>query len=198
MLEISPVLIAKARVATFDIESELIPPEGILFIRKIYCINIKINDGPVQRYTSLYHKSASGNLQTALAVLNSCDYIVGQNIFGFDIPVIENLVGKITSTPIDTLIITQLLYSKDTLMSIDYGIEEEMEVTQLSEYINQLIDTLPPKRKEVFLLSRKSHLSYKEISTQLNISEKTVEHHISKALKYLRENIQLILIFLAC
>ena len=124
MLEISPVLIANARVATFDIESELIPPEGILFIRKIYCINIKINDGPVQRYTSLYHKSASGNLQTALAVLNSCDYIVGQNILGFDIPVIENLVGKITSTPIDTLIITQLLYSKDTLMSIDYGIAE--------------------------------------------------------------------------
>ena len=88
-------------------------------------------------------------------------------------------------------------YSPSDILT-EHGIEEEMEVTQLSEYINQLIDTLPPKRKEVFLLSRKSHLSYKEISTQLNISEKTVEHHISKALKYLRENIQLILIFLAC
>ena len=88
MLEISPRLINTAKVATFDIESELIPPEGILFIRKIFCINIKINDGPVQRYTSLYHKSASGNLQTALSVLNSCDYIVGQNILGLDIPVI--------------------------------------------------------------------------------------------------------------
>lgn len=79
-----------------------------------------------------------------------------------------------------------------------YGIEEEMEVAQLSQYINRLIDSLPPRQKEVFLLSRESHLSYKEISAQLNISEKTVEHHIAKAIKYMRENIQLILIFLAC
>ncbi|MEG0463916.1 RNA polymerase sigma-70 factor [Bacteroides sp.] len=88
-------------------------------------------------------------------------------------------------------------YSSSDIQT-EHGIEEEIEVAQLSEYINQLIDNLPPRQKEVFLLSRKSHLSYKEISTRLNISEKTVEHYISKAIKHLRQNIQLILIFLAC
>lgn len=79
-----------------------------------------------------------------------------------------------------------------------HGIEEEIEGAQLGQYINQLIDALPPRQKEVFLLSRKSHLSYKEISTRLDISEKTVEHHIAKAIKFLRQNIKLYQIFLVC
>lgn len=79
-----------------------------------------------------------------------------------------------------------------------YEIEEEIAAEQLSDYINLLIDKLPPRQKEVFMLSRQSHLSYKEISIQLNISEKTVEHHIAKAMKFLRENIHLFLIFLTC
>lgn len=79
-----------------------------------------------------------------------------------------------------------------------HGIEEEIEGAQLGQYINQLIDALPPRQKEVFLLSRKSHLSYKEISIRLDISEKTVEHHIAKAIKFLRQNIKLYQIFLVC
>ena len=79
-----------------------------------------------------------------------------------------------------------------------YEIEEEMAVKELGNYINLLIEKLPPRQKEVFMLSRQSHLSYKEISVRLNISEKTVEHHIAKAMKFLRENIRLYLIFLGC
>lgn len=81
---------------------------------------------------------------------------------------------------------------------IGYEIEEEISATQLKEYIYQLIDTLPPRQREVFLLSRKSHLSYKEIATRLNISERTVENHITKAMKYLRENLGLFILFSLC
>lgn len=88
-------------------------------------------------------------------------------------------------------------YSASNIQT-EYSIEEAMEEKELREYINQLIQSLPSRQKEIFLLSRKSHLSYKEIAIKLNISEKTVEHNISKALKYLRENIQLILVFIAC
>lgn len=77
-------------------------------------------------------------------------------------------------------------------------IEEEIIASQLSEYIDQLVEMLPPRQKEVFILSRKHHLSYKEISSQLNIGEKTVEQHISKALKFLKENLNLFTIFLSC
>jgi len=45
---------------------------------------------------------------------------------------------------------------------------------------------LPPKCKEVFVLSRKGHTN-KEIALELSISEKTVEQHITKALRVLKE-----------
>lgn len=125
MLPITSTLVTSSKHATFDIESERIPAiGGILAIRKIFCINIKINDQPVQRFTHLYHPTSSGNLRAAVTLLNSCDYIIGHNILGFDIPVIENCIGKLTATPIDTLIIAKLMYSKDTLIAIDYGIPE--------------------------------------------------------------------------
>lgn len=45
---------------------------------------------------------------------------------------------------------------------------------------------LPPKTKEVFLLSRTSNLTYKEIAKEKEISIKTVEAHMGKALKKMR------------
>ena len=81
-------------------------------------------------------------------------------------------------------------------METSYDVEEEIEAKNLSEYIDQLIDELPPRRCEIFNLSRKHHKSYKEIAEQLSISEKTVENQIAEALKYLRKNITLLLLFL--
>ena len=115
--------LATSRIATWDIETELIPEEGILALKKIFCINVKVNDEPVKRFTKFYHKSASGNLKGALKLINSCDYNVGHNILGFDIPVIENLVGEVTSYPLDTLIISKLMFSKDNLLSMDKGVD---------------------------------------------------------------------------
>jgi len=46
---------------------------------------------------------------------------------------------------------------------------------------------LPPKTKEVFLLSRKSGMAYKEISEELDISVKTVENQMGRALRILRK-----------
>jgi len=52
---------------------------------------------------------------------------------------------------------------------------------------------LPSSRKKsriVFMLSRFDDLSYKEIAGQLQISIKTVESHMGKALKLLRKSLQ--------
>jgi len=48
------------------------------------------------------------------------------------------------------------------------------------------IDRLPPKCREVFLLSRLSNMTYKQIGASLGISVKTVENQLGKALKILR------------
>ena len=78
-----------------------------------------------------------------------------------------------------------------------YDIEEELDAANLRTHISALISMLPPRQQEVFRLSRDEELSYREIAERLQISERTVEHHISDALKFLRKNIKLYLLFLS-
>lgn len=63
---------------------------------------------------------------------------------------------------------------------------DELEVKELKNFIAQLIEELPEKCREVFLLSRTEHLSHRQIAERLGIGEKTVDAHISKALQKLR------------
>ena len=66
----------------------------------------------------------------------------------------------------------------------------ELDAEVMKEKIKLLeaaIDKLPEKRKKVFLLSKKQGYKYKEIATELNLSEKTVEKHISRAMKQIRD-----------
>ncbi|KKB53976.1 RNA polymerase sigma-70 factor [Parabacteroides gordonii] len=83
-----------------------------------------------------------------------------------------------------------------TAMEASYDIEEEIEAKSLGEYIDMLIAELPPRRQIIFNLSRKENKTYKEIAELLDISEKTVENQIREALKYLRQNITLLSLFL--
>ncbi|HJT74500.1 MAG TPA: RNA polymerase sigma-70 factor [Chitinophaga sp.] len=62
---------------------------------------------------------------------------------------------------------------------------------ELQQTIDKEIAALPPKMREVFMLSRKEHLTHKEIADRLNISEFTVKNHIKSALKILRLKIGL-------
>ena len=53
-----------------------------------------------------------------------------------------------------------------------YNIEEELQAKELNNYIDKIIEELPPKQQEIFILSRKENLSHKEIAELLNISER--------------------------
>lgn len=74
-------------------------------------------------------------------------------------------------------------------------LEEQIAAKQLSKHIDLLIDSLPDRQKTAFILSRKKYLNYNEIALEMNISEKAVEKLITKALKYLKHNYTLLLIF---
>jgi RNA polymerase sigma-70 factor, ECF subfamily len=63
---------------------------------------------------------------------------------------------------------------------------QSLEESELKRIIDKSIAGLPEKCRIVFLLSRNDELSYAEISRELNISMKTVENQIGKALKLLR------------
>ena len=77
------------------------------------------------------------------------------------------------------------LHRLQTVWSANY-VEEYMDAEELDELLRQEMESLPEKCREVFYLSRYELLSNKKIAEQLNISQKTVEHQISKALKTLR------------
>lgn len=57
---------------------------------------------------------------------------------------------------------------------------------ELQEQLQKVIDRLPEKCREVFVLSRFHDKRHKEIAAELGISIKMVEKHISKALKIIR------------
>ncbi|KQS26569.1 hypothetical protein ASG33_18470 [Dyadobacter sp. Leaf189] len=63
--------------------------------------------------------------------------------------------------------------------------QQHLDMNVLSELYNQSLLKLPWKCRQAFELSRQGH-SLKEIAAAMDISEKTVEAHISKALKILR------------
>jgi RNA polymerase sigma-70 factor (ECF subfamily) len=67
--------------------------------------------------------------------------------------------------------------------------QDTMITTELENRIKESVNLLPPERKRVFLMSREEGLSYKEIALTLNISIKTVENQMGRALKFLREEL---------
>ncbi|NMA73752.1 MAG: RNA polymerase sigma-70 factor [Bacteroidales bacterium] len=68
--------------------------------------------------------------------------------------------------------------------------EKELSRNLLEEYIDQLIELLPPARKRIFIMSRKEMLSNKEIAEKLNITESTIQTQLSKALSFMREHLE--------
>ncbi len=72
----------------------------------------------------------------------------------------------------------------------DNRTEELMDAKELQKALYAAIDALPEKRREVFVLSRFEGKSYKEIAEIMQISVKTVEAQMGKALSTLREFIK--------
>nr|WP_319998712.1 RNA polymerase sigma-70 factor [uncultured Draconibacterium sp.] len=71
----------------------------------------------------------------------------------------------------------------------EYSLSEQIDYQELKEKIDAFVEELPDRQKEVFLLSRSEGLSHKEIAEKLGIKPKTVEYHITLAVRCLKEKI---------
>lgn len=77
--------------------------------------------------------------------------------------------------------------SLDTFVGSDSNITDHLVREKLlSKLIEDEIQRLPPRMREVFELKRKSNLSYKEIADAMEISELTVKTQMNKAIIVLR------------
>ena len=67
---------------------------------------------------------------------------------------------------------------------------ETLQSNNLEESYRQILKNMPEKRREVFLASRFEGLKYAEIAEKMGLSQKTVEAHMSAAIKQLREGLK--------
>lgn len=65
--------------------------------------------------------------------------------------------------------------------------DQQLEHKELEQLVHRAVASLPERCQAVFSLSRFEELSHKEIASELNISVKTVENQITKALKWIRQ-----------
>lgn len=68
--------------------------------------------------------------------------------------------------------------------------EDNIHLKQLETKITDTINSLPPKCKIIFVLSRYEGMKYQQIADHLDISIKTVENQMGKALQILREKLK--------
>ena len=71
-----------------------------------------------------------------------------------------------------------------------FAADEETVEQEVAVAVQAAINRLPPRCREIFLLSRDGGLTYAEIARSLEISVKTVETQMGRALKSLRSSLQ--------
>ena len=75
-------------------------------------------------------------------------------------------------------------------IAVDPKIEKKLEFQELEHVVQGEIKKLAPRCRKVFILSRFEDFTNSEIANTLNISIRTVEKHISDALKHLRSSVE--------
>ncbi|WP_220388737.1 RNA polymerase sigma factor [[Flexibacter] sp. ATCC 35208] len=71
-----------------------------------------------------------------------------------------------------------------------YTADELLREKELAAVIEREIEAMPPKMREIFLMSREQELSHKSIGELLNISDKTVKQQVYKAVKQLKGRVE--------
>lgn len=71
----------------------------------------------------------------------------------------------------------------------NYNLEEAIEYGDLLEQVQKIVIDLPPRKNEIYQLSRINHLSYSEIAEKLNISVKTVENSINYSMNFIKKRL---------
>lgn len=80
-------------------------------------------------------------------------------------------------------------YMEGKKLSYASTTEDTLVLHELQNNIQSIMNAMPEKRKKVFIMSRFEGLKNHEIAEQLGISLSTVENHINKALKALKQRL---------
>lgn len=82
----------------------------------------------------------------------------------------------------------------ETIYDSYFELKEDDDLIRASyNKLEELIDKLPPRCKEIFIMNKLERRKYREIAEDMGISIKTVENQMSKALRIIRENASVLL-----
>ena len=91
----------------------------------------------------------------------------------------------------------EIIYMDEiTHLDISNDAHNQMDSKEFAKQVDAHINNLPPIRQKVFKMSRLEGLSHNEIANLLSISPKSVNNHITKAIKQLRELIVAIILIM--
>jgi len=83
-----------------------------------------------------------------------------------------------------------LAYARPHISEADRTTEDVVAASDLSLALVASVQHLPEHTQQVFRLSRFEHKSVPEIASRLNLSQKTVEYHLTRAMKMLRVSLK--------
>lgn len=127
-------------------------------------------------------------------LLQHCYMKLWEHLDGVDITRIENLLFTYARHAVidqarkkQASIISFKEVADDQLICNAASTESELNYADLNNQVLALINRMPPKRKQVFVLVREYGMSYDEVAEQLGISKLTIKKHMNEALRFLRE-----------
>lgn len=85
-----------------------------------------------------------------------------------------------------------LEYMRQNHSDSSFVTEELILFNELDTVVHELLEKLPPKRREIIRLHREEGLSYNEIAERLSITNSTINTQLTKAISYIRQHIRLI------
>jgi RNA polymerase sigma-70 factor (family 1) len=71
-----------------------------------------------------------------------------------------------------------------------YDLDKNLDYESLLDKLDEFISQMPEKRREVFIKKKFEEKSLKEIAEELSVTTKTVEYHITEAMKYLKNEFE--------
>ena len=122
-------------------------------------------------------------------ILQHCYMKLWEHIDGVEVERIENLmftyarhavIDQVRKKQASIITFNEIAADQavDTLST-----DNELSYAELNRQVLALVDRMPPKRKQVFVLVREYGMSYDEVAKRLGISKLTIKKHMNEALR---------------